>query len=161
MAQWRRANSDPLLVEVSLVDGTSFRATVLIQREKSLCDLFNMPDAFMELDAGEQGKLVVARAAIRSVRPLNVPKADQLERRITALKGFDPHAVLGLSRTATAEEAHDARLKLIEAYHPERFANVPLPPEVRQYLAATTARVEEAYAQLTAAATKRPAAALR
>ena len=46
-------------------------------------------------------------------------------------------------------------MKLVEAYHPDRFAGAGLPPEVMDYLQTMAQRFEEAHWQLTAGAQPR------
>lgn len=154
IATWRRNNSDPLLVEFDLLDGTKLKATVLVPREKQLRDVMNTPEPFVEIESIEHGTVVVARTAIKSVKPVRVPKADQLAKKMPPQKDFDPHAVLGIAKEASLEAIHDAHMQLVEAYHPDRFAGIGLPAEVMEYLQTMAQRVEEAHWQLTAAGAK-------
>lgn len=150
MAAWRRDNSIPTLVEITLVNGSHFRATLLIQREKTLHETISVPDPFLEIESAEQGTIILARSCIQSVRPYRVAKADQLSAKALAAQGFDAHAVLGVAKDCGMEEISDAYQRRLEIYHPERFAAAGLPPEVIQYLEAMTQRIEEAYVVLTA-----------
>jgi hypothetical protein len=66
---WRRQNSTPLMVELVLVDGSAVKGTVLIPRERSLRDMINGPDAFVEIDCADGGSTLYAKASVRSVKP--------------------------------------------------------------------------------------------
>jgi curved DNA-binding protein CbpA len=64
---------------------------------------------------------------------------------------FDPHGVLGLKPGATHEEAREAYVRLAKTYHPDRYAAIELPREVRDYLAVMARRVNAAHQALEAA----------
>ncbi len=49
---------------------------------------------------------------------------------------------------ASRDEVRQAYLRLAKAYHPDRYASVELPEEVRDYLSAMARRVNAAHAAL-------------
>jgi curved DNA-binding protein CbpA len=53
-----------------------------------------------------------------------------------------------LAAGASREEARQAYFRLAKDYHPDRYATVELPKEVRDYLAAMARRINAAHAAL-------------
>jgi DnaJ domain len=51
---------------------------------------------------------------------------------------------------AARDEIREAYVALAKAYHPDRYANVVLPPEVADYMAAMARRINAAHAALEA-----------
>jgi hypothetical protein len=146
---WRRQNSDVVALVIHLQDGSVLRGNILQPRDKTLRELFNMPEPFIEFEDSAAGDMIVARSAIKSVRKYHVPVADQLDKKLSALEKADSYRVLGLGKSATVDEIHAAYLALARAYHPDRFASAGLPPEVAEYLETMTRRVNVAYSELS------------
>jgi hypothetical protein len=148
LAAWRRQNSDPLQLVLSLVNGTKVRGTIMLPRDKTLRDLFNMPDQFIDFDSADQGPVVIAKTSIAALRPHAMPAADQLDRKTRALDKADSHAILGVSKGASRDEIRAAYVALARAYHPDRFAALDLPSEIAEYIDAMARRINVAYAEL-------------
>ena len=86
----------------------------------------------------------------------NPPKAElNLNRRGSDRAAFNPWAVLGVSKDATADDIRSAYRSLVKMYHPDRMANFDLPQEMKDYAAAMLARINIAHDQLAASATPR------
>lgn len=145
---WRRQNSDPITLLITLVDSTRLRGNLLLPRDKTLADVFNMPVAFFEFEDFEQGQMVIAKTSIASLRPHKLPAADQLDKKMTTLDKGDPYRILGIGKSAPREEIRAAYLALARMYHPDRFASSELPPEVAEYIDAMTRRINIAYADI-------------
>lgn len=160
LTAWRKQNSDPATVDLVMTDGTKVRAVVLVPRDKILKDVFNVDDTFIEVECLENGSMVFARTAIRSVKPAGLPKADQLERRSKAVEKLGCHAVLEVGRTANMETVARAYARLSAKYDPAQMTTEGLPPEVLDYLAAMRVKIDTAFAELSAidALTQKPAA---
>jgi DnaJ domain len=148
LTNWRRQNSDPLTLVITLTDGRRLRGNMLVPRDKSLTDLFNMPMPFIEFEDFDQGQVVLAKTSIVSLRPHRLPAADQLDKKISALDKSDPYRVLGLGKSAAREDIRAAYLALARLYHPDRFASTELPPEVAEYIDAMARRINIAYADI-------------
>jgi hypothetical protein len=146
---WRRQNSDVVPLVIHLHDGTVVRGNIMQPRDKTLREVFNMPDPFIDFEDAAAGDMIIAKTAIKSVRKHDIPIADQLDKKLSALEKADPHRILGLGKSATGEEIHTAYLALARAYHPDRFAAAGLPPEVSEYLETMTRRVNVAYSELS------------
>ena len=55
---------------------------------------------------------------------------------------------MGITNAAGRDEMRQAYITLVKAYHPDRFANMDLPSEMKDYAAAMQARINMAYDQL-------------
>jgi hypothetical protein len=145
---WRRQNSDPVSVVLALIDGTTMRGTLLQPRDKSLRELFNMPEPFFDIDSMDHGPMVLAKSSIASIRLHQMPAADQLDRKVKILDKSDPYAILGVGKAAQRDEIHAAYIALARTYHPDRFAATDLPAEIADYIATMARRINAAYAEL-------------
>jgi hypothetical protein len=148
LTNWRRQNSDPQTLIITLMDGRRLRGNLLVARDKTLTDTFNMPMPFVEFEDFDQGPIVVAKSSIASLRVHKMPAADQLDKKITALDKSDPYRILGLGKSATREEVRSAYLALARLYHPDRFASTELPSEVAEYIDSMARRINIAYADI-------------
>ena len=105
---------------------------------------------FIDFEPWRGERTFLAKASIRNVCMVNVPRAQNLNQRLHDLDGFDPHAILGLVSTASFDDVKAAWHRLAKVYHPDRYSAAELPPEVRDYLANMARRVNAAYAALEA-----------
>jgi DnaJ domain len=148
MSGWRRQNSEPTLVELTLTDGSTFKGTVLVLREKHLRDVINGPEQFIEIETQHSGMITIAKSAIKLVRLGTIPAADQLDKRLAAINSCDSFEIFGLQHTATLDEVRAAFVKLAHQYHPDRYATSELPTEILAYLNIMIRRINAAHAEL-------------
>lgn len=148
LTAWRRQNSDQVQLLLTLVDGTRVRGTILQPRDKSLRELFSMPDTFIDFDSADAGPIVIAKASIASFRVHAMPIADQLDKKARVLDKSDPHAILGVPVGASRDDIRSAYVALARTYHPDRFAATELPSEIADYIDTMARRINAAYAEL-------------
>jgi len=134
--------------EIALLDGTGLKGKLLVPVPKSLADTLNGGTTFIEFEPYGGEKRYLAKGQPGAVKPLGVPKVSGLQARLRQSENFDPHAVLGVMRGASRAEIREAYVRLAKSYHPDRYANVALPPEVSDYLAAMARRINAAHAAL-------------
>ena len=160
LAAWRKQNSDPMTVDMVLSDGTAMRAIVMIPREKTLKDVFNVTDTFLEVECLENGPIVFQREALRSVRPAALPKAIQLDKRLAAAEKLHAHQALGIAKIADLDTIMAAHDRLKEKYDPARAVAVDMPVEVVEFMSAMCRRGDAARNELEAIllAAQKPAA---
>jgi DnaJ-domain-containing protein 1 len=142
-------------VVVVLTTGERLQGSIILARAQKLTEALNRPDAFIEFERDGRGS-TIAKHAIAQVTSLNLPKTDQLSRRVPD-SGFDPYRLLDVEPDATHEQVRAAYIAKARLYHPDQFANQPLPPEVIEYLKATFIHVQTAYEELSAREAKKPA----
>lgn len=139
----------PLPVEISLVNGTSLRGKVWVSAVKSIGDILNGAQGFLEFTPyADERAHYLAKAHIASLVVVEIPKAAPLYERRGMLDADDPHHILGVAPGAAWHEVREAYLQLAKAYHPDRFAGVSLPGEVTEYLGVRARRINAAYAAL-------------
>ena len=155
MATWRRQNSDTISVELQMVDGSNRRGALLISRDKSLREFFNAPgEAFVDFDCKRDGSVVLAKSAIRAIRADDLKKKDDqakidaLSARKAELENLDPYKFLGVATSVDSDGLHKAYIAMARTYHPDRFADANLPPEVLDYLNAMARRINGVYEEL-------------
>lgn len=148
LATWRKQNSDPMTVDMVLSDGTKMRAIVMVPREKTLKDVFNVTDTFLEVECLENGPIVFQREALRSVRPSALPKAIQLDKRLAAAEKLHAHQTLGVPKTADLETIVAAHDQMKDKYDPARADAAGMPSEVVEFMAAMGRRLDAARQEL-------------
>ena len=81
MAAWRRQNSDPVSVELQLTDGSRMKGVILLSRDKTLREFFNVSaEAFFDFDCARDGPVIIAKASVRQLRPEDARKKDDQAR---------------------------------------------------------------------------------
>jgi DnaJ domain len=152
MATWRRNNSDVHPVELLLVDGTVLRGSILVSRDKTIREFFNiLTDPFIDFECKREGTIVLAKSSVRRVLPEGAQKKedhakiDALTARQAELERNDPYKLLGVGMGVDAEALRAAYISKARMYHPDKFADAGLPQEVFEYLNAMARRVNAAY----------------
>ena len=148
-------------VEVTLEDGEFIRGKFIVPASRTLFDVLNNAGAFIEFEPYGGERSIIAKTAIRAVRLVNAPTPQNISARGREVDNFDPYTVLGIPRGAPFDDARAAYHKLAMNYHPDRYAGVDLPDEVRDYLAAMARRINAAYEALEEPAQAKKAAAQR
>jgi hypothetical protein len=148
LAAWRKQNSDPMTVDMVMTDSTTMRAIVMVPREKTLKDVFNVADTFLEVECLENGQVVFQREALRSVRPATLPKAIQLDKRLAAAEKMHAHLVLKVAKTAGLDAIVAAHETLKAQYDPARAVAADMPDEVVAFMEAMGRRVDAARNEL-------------
>lgn len=153
----REGSQGPVTVQITLDGGEELQGKLLVPPGRALSDVLNSTAPFIEFEPTEGERMFIAKSALQSVKPTNVPARPDLWAGSAESGSFDPLAVLGLKAGATREEARDAYVRMAKIYHPDRYAAVELPLEVRDYLAAMVRRVNAAHQVLENAQRKQAA----
>jgi preprotein translocase subunit Sec63 len=147
-ADYTRMNRAAMQVTITLNTGVQMRGTLSVSKQRTLQDELNKGETFIEFETLEGQKIFLARTAIAAVREFNIPRTDQMIRRIEKTEQFDPYEMLGLQKGASAAEIRSAYVALAKIYHPDRFRHSDLPPEVSDYVSAMATRINLAYSEL-------------
>jgi len=134
--------------EVTFDDGEIRRGKFFIASGRTFADILNAPHPFLEFEAYGEDRRFVSKASLRDVRLVAVPSSSNLRNRVRDGDDFNPHQVLGVEVNSDWSDVRAAYFALSKVYHPDRYANADLPPEVRDYLAIMSRRVNLAYAAL-------------
>ena len=135
-------------VELTLDDGDTVTGRVFFPGTRSLGDELNHASGFIDFEAYDGDRFFLSKGAVQIVRPRQIPKADQLTRAQNRNELFNPWTVLGITETASKDEIREAYHGLVKRYHPDRFSNMELPAEVKDYLNAMARRINAAYTTL-------------
>ena len=143
-------SSSRALVAVTLADGTASNLSIRLPLSNKLSDALNGADPFLDVLTPEGVQMFIAKSQVKSVRLVDVPRANQLNlyRRASDEAAFDPHATLKVKKGATAEEIRAAYHSMARLYHPDRLAAYELPEEVRDYARAMQVRINLAFEQI-------------
>jgi hypothetical protein len=135
-------------VEIRLSDGTLLKGRLMVTMGKAIADVLNSPSPFLDFESHGGEHSYIAKAQVAVLRLLDVARPAALGNKLTATDDFEPHKILGVGPDAAPEEIRRAYLRLAKGYHPDCFANVELPAEVKDYLAGMVRRINAAYAAL-------------
>lgn len=160
IAVWRRQNSDHCLLEIVFADGTIIKGALLLPRDKTLREYLAQPEPFVEIELAESGSVMISKTQLRTLRPIELPKADQLQGRLRALEKMDAFQALRIARTATIDEVKAAAVTMRAVYDPSLCQAAPA--EVADYLASMRRRIDAAEKEIIelakATARRKPAA---
>lgn len=137
-------------VELTLADGGVLKGRLIINSSRSAAEVLNGEQRFIDFETYDGERVMIAKSTIAKARFPRVVNAPSLASRIRDADAFDPHATLKVVNDAPWADVRQAYLSLSKIYHPDRFAGVTLPPEVRDYLAAMAGRINAAYDALEA-----------
>jgi hypothetical protein len=137
-------------VEMTLEDGEVLKGKIIMAASRSIYEVLNGETKFIDFETYQGKRSLIAKAQLKSLEILPVPSSAGLKNRLRDGDQFDPYMVLGVPSSATFEEIKAAYHKLSKIYHPDKFAAVELPNEVREYLAAMSRRINAAYMALEA-----------
>lgn len=155
---------DGQAVEITFAGGAIVTGRLVTAAGRSLGDVLNGPGDFVDFEPFGGERSFVAKSTLLNVKPMQVPRQPSLGARLRDGDGFDPHAILGVLPTASPEEVTAAWRRLAKTYHPDRYMQVDLPVEVREFLDAMARRINAAHAALEGSAKtakQRPAATSR
>ena len=138
------------LVAITLSDDSVITVSVRMPLSNKLGDALNSSDMFLDVLTAGGEQQFVAKTAIKSLRSMQLPKADQLDldARQAGLLDLDPHAVLQIGKDASADEVRQAYHRMARLYHPDRIASYELPDEIKDYARAMLVRINLAFEQL-------------
>jgi DnaJ domain len=138
------------LISLTLTDDSVMTVSVRMPLSNKLGDALNGQDAFLDVVTPRGEQQFIAKSAVRIVRPLVMPRADQLdlEAREASMGDMDAHAVLQLEKGASQEDVRQAYHRMAKLYHPDRIGSYELPEEINAYARAMLVRINLAFEQL-------------
>lgn len=144
------SNVSRALVALTMADGSVETFSVRLPLSNKINDALNSPDQFLDVLDAAGDQLFIAKADVKQVRLVDVPKANQLNlnRRSSDRAAFDPYAVLKIKKDSSIEEIKKAYHALTRLYHPDRVSSLELPPEMVGYARAMQVRINLAYEQI-------------
>ncbi len=145
------ADLGTLSIVLTMSDGREIAGKLALPAGRSLPEALNGQSQFLDFEPFDGDRTFIAKSAIAAVKQIKVPRAPNLNLRLRELDGFDPHAVLGVTRESDWDEIRRAYHTLAKTYHPDRYATAELPDEAATYLATMSRRINQAYSILESA----------
>jgi DnaJ domain len=137
-----------IAVEITFDDARTVKGKCLVPLQKTLPDVLNGPHPFVEFEPYGGERQFVLKTSLKAVKLIGAARAVSLQSKLRDVDNFDPHAILGVSGSATWDEVKAAYHARAKTYHPDRYSTAELPTEVRDYLAAMARRVNAAFAAI-------------
>ena len=135
-------------VEVSLADGSKVSGRAVLPPGKGVHKLLDGDEGFIYLDVFDGDGSFVPKSEIRGLKVLTSIKTQTVALPIPDARTFDPYRILGLEKGAAFEDIREAYHRLSKLYHPDCYAGVDLPREVKAYLDAMSKNVNAAFQAL-------------
>jgi DnaJ-domain-containing protein 1 len=137
-----------IAVEVAMADGSKVAGRAVLAPGKGVHKLLEGEGAFVYVDGFDGEGAFLPKAEIRGLKVIQPGKPQATALSIPDARHFDPHRILGLQKGASFEEIRDAYHRLSKLYHPDLYASVALPKEVKTYLDAMSKNVNAAFRAL-------------
>lgn len=137
-----------ICVEVTIAGGEKFSGRVSLAAGKPVQKLLDSDDNFIYAETFDGEGHFIPKSDIRGLKVINTGRVATMFMTIPDAKNFDPYRVLGLERTAKFDEIKDAHVRLTKLYHPDRYAGVELPREVKTYIEAMSKNINAAFQAL-------------
>jgi hypothetical protein len=137
------------MAKLVMNDGKALIVSVKLSVSGKLFEAFSGTDVFVDVIAGDGTQMLLNKSTILRVEVVDPPKAGLNQNRRQADKaGFNPYAILGVDKAATSEQIREAYVRNVKMYHPDRYAALDLPQEMKDYASAMLTRINMAYQQL-------------
>ncbi len=137
-----------IAIEITMADASVLSGRAVLPAGRGVHKLLDGEEAFLYIEGFEGGGSFVPKSDIRNVKVIAPPRAMATALFIPDARNFDPHRVLGLEKGASFEQIRDAYHRLSKVYHPDRYAAIDLPREVKAYLDAMSKNVNAAFQAL-------------
>jgi DnaJ domain len=137
-----------IAVTLTLASGAAMTGHVFAGMSGKLKDVVNHADRYLEFETREGTIIFILKDDIRAANAFDLPRPDQLERRLKDVTIFDPWRVLGVERTAGPAEIRTAYWARAKQYHPDKFVDTDAPKEVFDFMNAMFTRIHAAYKEL-------------
>ncbi|HEY2445409.1 MAG TPA: J domain-containing protein [Rhizomicrobium sp.] len=136
----RAISTKGILVEISLIDGTSLVGKICVPVQGRLTDVLNDQREFMPVEGRDGSFVALAKRAIKQVF---LPAAEA-----AAYRGNDPYLILGVREDASPEEVKKAYHQLCAANHPDRIRGLGLGADYEELATQNMTRINSAYSQV-------------
>lgn len=137
-----------IAIEISMADGSVLSGRAVLPVGRGVHKLLDGEDAHLYIESFEGGGNFVPKGEIRNVKVIAPPRTVTTTLFIPDARNFDPHRILGLEKGASFEQIRDAYHRMSKVYHPDRYAAIDLPREVKAYLEAMSKNVNAAFQAL-------------
>ena len=142
------ADQPAVAVEITFDDARTVKGKLLVPVQKGIVDVLNNIHPFVEFEPFGGERQFVLKTSLKAIKPISGGRVASLQARLREADQFDPHAILGVTASATWDEIKAAYHACAKVYHPDRYNTAELPSEVRDYLASMSRRVNAAFAAL-------------
>ncbi len=134
-------------VEIEYQSGASEPGKLNLPRGRTVMDALNGDGLFVEFEPYGGAPGYLSKSHIASIKPMHETQRPALvaDRREA---DFDPHTILGVAPGCSWDDVRQAYLLLSKTYHPDRYAGVALPAEVKTYLDSMVRHINAAYGVL-------------
>lgn len=132
-------------VEIAMADGSSVAGRAVLAPGKGVHKLFDGEEGFIYLDVFDGEGQFIPKSEIRGLKVLTSMKSQTVALPIPDARNFDPYRVLGLEKGASFNDIRDSYHRLSKLYHPDNYAAVELPREVKSYIDGMSKNVNAAF----------------
>jgi DnaJ-domain-containing protein 1 len=141
-----KAEKKRIPVNAVMMDDKQVFGDLLVHRDKSFSDAINGPEPFIEVETAQQGIILVAKSALKTIAINVAPELKALKTGNMASN--DPFQILGIPLHSDHTLVRETYHKFVKAYHPDRLNALDLPQEITDYAQSMLARANWAYEEI-------------
>lgn len=146
-------SSEPTVaVALSLDTGETISGRAALPKSRQVHRLLDGEEKFLYVETFEGEGQFVPKDTIKSLKVIPTERARPLSLSFPDATGFCPYRALGIDKGAPWDEVRAAFHRLTKLYHPDKYASLELPAEVKAYLESKAKEVNSAFRMLRAAA---------
>ena len=145
-------------VRLALIDGRLLEGSLMLPMDVKFKRILNSDLLGVEFQTEDGTESVIAKSAIVEIVEVKSAEAEApVAEPEPAAEGADvlrdAFTTLGISASATAEQARAAYDTLRMEFHPDRYAKIGLPKDVFDYVVTKSQKIDAAYKAISSRAT--------
>jgi hypothetical protein len=137
-----------IAVEITLADGNVVAGRAVLAPGKGVHKLLDGDDSFVYIDSFAGEGHFIPKTDIRGLKVLTSIKSQTVALPVPDARNFDPYRVLGLEKGASFDEIREAYHRLAKIYHPDCYASIELPREIKTYVEGMSKNINAAFVAL-------------
>lgn len=151
------ASEPTVAIALSLEGGETLAGRVALPKSRQVHKLLDGDEKFLYVETFDGEGQFVPKASIKGLKVMPAERVRPLMLAFPDATGFCPYRVLGVDKGAPWDDVRAAFHRMTKIYHPDKYASVELPPEVRTYLESKAKEVNAAFRMLRATASGKAA----
>lgn len=151
-------SSEPTVaVALSLEGGETISGRTALPKSRLVHKLLDGEEKFLYVETFEGEGQFVPKASIKGLKVIPTERARPLSLNAADATGFCPYRALGVDKGAPWDEVRAGYHRMTKLYHPDKYASMDLPPEMRAYLESKSKEINSAFRMLRSAASGKAA----
>lgn len=142
------APKNTVAIELTRTDGVKLAGKIVVPYGSDLVRVLNSGTRYFEFEDMDGTVRFIAKDAVVELVEAKSKKPPKLHSKILD-ETENAHKVLNVREGASHEEVRSAYARLVKRYHPDQYAAVELPDEVKGYMTRMFEHISLAYQSVT------------